>query len=76
MAYAFDEGECVNHICGSLASIVVGRGRTACGLEHYRIERTAAAPIPHRTLLGDTLVPTRRGAEECDGCLRARCPRR
>lgn len=76
LSYAFTEGECVNHKCGSLASIVVGRGMTAAGREQYRIERTAKSAVARRTILGDALVLTRRGSAECDGCMLLRCPRR
>ena len=69
LAYAFSEGDCVNHKCGSLASIVVGRGLTAAGCEKYRIERTARSTIARRTILGDALVPTVRGSSDCNGCL-------
>jgi hypothetical protein len=76
MVFGFDEGECVNHRCGALASIVVARGLTASGREHYRIERTAKSDVPRRTIMGDALVSMRPGSEGCDGCMLTFCPQK
>ncbi len=76
MAYAFDEGECVNHRCGALASIVVARGLTATGREHYRIERTAGSAVARRTIMGDALVRMEPGGIDCAGCRLHFCPQK
>lgn len=76
MVFAFNEGECVNHRCGALASIIVARGLTATGREHYRIERTARAEVVRRTIMGDALVLSVPGGDDCAGCLLQCCPQK
>lgn len=69
MGFAFNEGQCVHHRSGGMASIVVSREKTAAGREHYRlwdIKPTEARR--ERWFAGDYLLKTVRGGPECSGC--------
>lgn len=71
----FDEGQCVDHRSGGMASIVVSRERTAAGREHYRLwEIKPNGSRRERWFAGDYLRATVKRGRECDGCgLRAWC---
>ncbi|THK38086.1 hypothetical protein EHS39_11375 [Ensifer sp. MPMI2T] len=75
MSFAFDEGQCVNHRSGMMASIVVGRSKTARGKEQYHIRQIAVGPRRYHWMLSDALVGMSGGEAECEKCrLREVCP--
>lgn len=67
--FAFSPGQCVNHVSGGMASIVIGRGRTENGREHYRLKDIKpSGACRERWFLGEFLAETKVGGMECGGC--------
>ncbi len=71
MSFAFEEGQCVHHRSGGMASIVTDKERTTQGREHYRLWDIDPVEMPRRQrwFLGEYLRVTERGDEECRSCL-------
>ncbi len=66
---SFHPGQCVNHVSGGMPSIVIDRGTTANGREHYRLrDIKPTGPSRERWFLGDYLKATIVGSEECRDC--------
>jgi hypothetical protein len=76
MSFAFDEGQCVNHKSGMMASIVIGRSKTAGGKEQYHLRQIELGPRRYRWMLSEVLVPMSASEPECTGCRlqSVRCP--
>lgn len=69
MSFAFEEGQCVHHRSGGMASIVTGREKTTQGREHYQLrDIKPTGPRRERWFLGEYLRGTVFGGGECRGC--------
>lgn len=70
MIFAFEEGQCVHHRSGGMASIVTGKGRTSSGREHYRLWDIKPTDLPRRQrwFLGEFLRLTKKQDIECLDC--------